>query len=121
VYGFFFAEIFELVTDPADERFNAVAPDMVRALASGFAAGYAEPGAGEPPWFDQIRNLAGDLGFALRQKDYKKNPEAYPGSIADAAGVIRVLITGARQSPDLEQTCAALGREEVLRRVTALS
>jgi glutamyl-tRNA synthetase len=121
VYGFFFAEIFELVTDPADERFNAVAPDMVRALAAGFAAGYAEPGAGETPWFDQIRNLAGDLGFALRQKDYKKNPEAYPGSIADAAGVIRVLITGARQSPDLEQTCAALGREEVLRRVTALS
>jgi glutamyl-tRNA synthetase len=121
VYGFFFAEIFELVTDPADERFNALAPDMVRALASGFAAGYTEPGTGQSPWFDQIRTLAGDLGFALRQKDYKKNPEAFPGSIADAAGAIRVLITGSRQSPDLEQTCAALGRDEVLRRVTALS
>ena len=70
---------------------------------------------------NQIRNLAGDLGFALRQKDYKKNPDAYPGSIADAARVIRVLITGSHQSPDLEQTCAALGRVEVLRRVTALS
>ncbi len=121
VYGFFFAEIFELVTDPADERFNALAPDVVRAMASGFAAGYTEPGSGETPWFDQIRTLAGELGFALRQKDYKKNPEAYPGSIADAARVIRVLITGSHQSPDLEQTCAALGRAEVLRRVTALS
>ena len=121
VYGFFFAEIFEPVTDPSDPRFNGLAPDLVRAMASGFAAGYVEPGSGELPWFDQIRNLAGDLGFALRQKDYKKNPGAYPGSIADAAGVIRVLITGSRQSPDLEQTCAALGRDEVLRRVTALS
>ena len=120
VYGFFFPEIFEPVTDPSDGRFNALAPDMVRAMAAGFAAGYTEPGP-DVAWFDQIRNLAGGLGFALRQKDYKKNPDAYPGSIADAAGVIRVLITGSRQSPDLEQTCAALGREEVLRRVTALS
>jgi glutamyl-tRNA synthetase len=119
VYGFFFAEIFEPVADPADPRFNGLAPELVREMASGFASGYVEPGP-DVAWFDQIRNLAGDLGFALRQKDYKKNPEAYPGSIADAAGVIRVLITGSRQSPDLEQTCAALGRTEVLRRVTAL-
>jgi len=121
VYGFFFPEIFELVTDPADERFGGLAPGTVRAVASGFAAGYVSPAAGEAPWFDQVRVLAGGLGFALRQKDYKKDPSAYPGSIADAAGVIRVLITGSRQSPDLEQVCAALGREEVLRRVTALS
>jgi glutamyl-tRNA synthetase len=121
VYGFFYPEVFEPVTDPADERFNGLAPDMVRAVAAAFATGYIEPGAGEAQWFDQIRGLAGDLGFALRQKDYKKDPDAYPGSIADASGVIRVLITGARQSPDLEQTCAALGREEVLRRVTALT
>jgi hypothetical protein len=32
-----------------------------------------------------------------------------------------VLITGSRQSPDLEQVANALGRDEVLRRVTALS
>ena len=120
VYGFFFPEVFELVTDPADQRFNGLAVDKVRAMAAGFAAAYVEPGP-DVEWFDQIRTLAGDLGFALRQKDYKKNPEAYPGSIADAAGVIRVLITGSRQSPDLAQTCAAIGRAEVLRRVTALA
>jgi glutamyl-tRNA synthetase len=119
VYGFFFPEVFELVTDPADPRFNGLAVDKVRAMAAGFAAAYVEPGP-DVEWFDQIRTLAGELGFALRQKDYKKNPEAYPGSIADAAGVIRVLITGSRQSPDLAQTCAAIGRAEVLRRVTAL-
>jgi glutamyl-tRNA synthetase len=120
VYGFFFAEIFELVTDPADERFGGLTPELVRAMAAGFAAGYAEPGP-DVAWFEQIRTLAGSLGFALRQKDYKKNPDAYPGSIADAAGAIRVLLTGSRQSPDLAQVAAALGRAEVLRRVTALS
>jgi glutamyl-tRNA synthetase len=120
VYGFFFPEIFELVTDPADERFDGLDPDLVRALASGFAAGYVEPGPGVE-WFEQIRSLAASLGFALRQKDYKKDPDAYPGSIAHAAAVIRVLITGSRQSPGFTEVAAALGRAEVLRRVTALS
>jgi glutamyl-tRNA synthetase len=119
VYGFFFSSIFELVTDPADERFGGLSPDLVRAMAAGFAAGYVQPGP-DVVWFEQIRNLAGSLGFALRQKDYAKNPDAYPGSIRDASFVIRVLLTGARQSPDLEQVADALGRDEVLRRVTAL-
>lgn len=121
VYGFFFPEVFEPVTDPADERFNGIDPDLVRAMAAGFAAGYVEPGPDVPLWFDQIRTLAGELGFALRQKDYKKDPAAYPGSIAHASNVIRVLITGSHQSPDLQQVCGALGRDEVLRRVSALS
>ena len=120
VYGFFFPEIFELVTDASDERFNGLDPDLVRAMASGFAAGYVEPGP-DVEWFEQIRSLAGSLGFALRQKDYKKDPDAYPGSIADAAAVIRVLITGSRQSPGFTEVAAALGRAEVLRRVNALS
>ncbi len=120
VYGFFFPEIFELVTDPADERFNGLDHGLVRAMASGFAARYVEPGPGVE-WFEQIRSLAGELGFALRQKDYKKDPDAYPGSIADAAAVIRVLITGSRQSPGFAEVAAALGRAEVLRRVNALS
>ncbi len=123
VYGYFFPEVFELVTDPSDERFRGLDPDLVRGLAAGFAAGYAEPaGPGpDPAWFDQVRELAGKLGFALRQKDYKKNPDAYPGSITDVAATIRVLITGNRDSPDLAQVCGALGGDEVLRRVSALA
>ncbi len=120
VYGFFFPEIFDLVTDPADPRFGGLDPDLVRAIAAGFAADYQAP-APDSVWFDQIRVLAARLGFAASQKDYKKNPDAYPGSIRDASWVIRVLITGSRQSPDLEQTAAALGAEEVLRRVNALT
>ncbi len=46
VYGFFFPAIFELVTDPEDERFNGLPPELVRAMASGFAAGYAGAGPG---------------------------------------------------------------------------
>jgi glutamyl-tRNA synthetase len=120
VYGFFFPEIFALVTDPQDARFGGLSPDLVRAIAVGFAEGYLEPGP-DAVWFDQIRDLAGSLGFAPSRKIYKKAPDAYPGSIAEASAVIRVLITGTGQSPDLAAICAALGKDEVLRRVLAIS
>jgi glutamyl-tRNA synthetase len=123
-YGFFFPQLFEPVTDPADARFGGLDPDLVRAVADAFAAGYQPPRPGtghDGEWFDQVRRLAADLGFAPSRKDYKQNPAAYPGSIIDASQVIRVLITGALRSPDLAEVSRALGTDEVLRRVRAVS
>jgi glutamyl-tRNA synthetase len=120
VYGYFFPELFEPVTDPADARLGGLDPDLVRAVADAFARGYTPPGEDLSTWFGQIRELAADLGFAPNQKAYKQDPEAYPGSIREASQVIRVLITGTRQSPDLAAVAAALGTEEVLRRVRAI-
>jgi glutamyl-tRNA synthetase len=119
VYGWFFAELFDLVTDPADARFGGLDPDLVRAVAAAFAAGYTAPGEGTD-WFGQIRRLAADLGFAPSQKVYKQDPGAYPGSISEASQVIRVLITGSTRSPDLREVVGALGTDEVLRRVSAI-
>jgi glutamyl-tRNA synthetase len=119
VYGYFFPALFDLVTDPADERFAGLDPDLVRAVADAFADGYQPPTA-ETDWFDQIRRLAAGLGFAPSQKVYKQDPAAYRGSIREASQVIRVLLTGTPRSPDLAAVAAALGPEEVLRRVRAL-
>jgi glutamyl-tRNA synthetase len=119
VYGYFFSELFILVTDPADPRFGGLEPDLVRAVAQSFADGYQPPGEGTE-WFGQIRQLAADLGFAPNQKAYKQDPAAYPGSIREASQVIRILLTGTPRSPDLAAVAAALGTDEVLRRVRAL-
>jgi len=119
VYGYFFPEMFELVTDPADPGFGGLEPDLVRAVADAFARNYVPPGE-DADWFGQIRHLAADLGFAPSQKAYKQDPEAYPGSIREASQIIRVLLTGTPYSPDLSQVAAALGTDEVLHRVRAL-
>jgi glutamyl-tRNA synthetase len=120
VYGYFFNVIFDLVTDPADPRFDGLDPDLVRAVADAFAGDYTPPGEDPQAWFGRIRQLAAGLGFAPNQKAYKQDPQAYPGSIREASQVIRVLLTGSGQSPDLTQVAAALGTEEVLRRVRAI-
>jgi glutamyl-tRNA synthetase len=119
VYGYFFPELFDLVTDPADARFGGLDPDLVRAVADAFAASYQPPGP-DTDWFGQIRELAAGLGFAPSQKVYKQSPDAYRGSIREASQVIRVLLTGTQRSPDLAQVAAARGTDEVLRRVRAL-
>jgi glutamyl-tRNA synthetase len=120
VYGYFFPQVFEPLTDPADERFAGLAPHLVRAVAVGFADGYVEPGP-EVDWFAQIRDLAARLGFAPNQKAYKQDPSAYPGSIREASQVVRVLLAGTPRSPDLAAVAAALSPAEVLRRIRSVT
>jgi len=120
VYGYFFPQIFEPVADPADARFGGLEPALVRQVASTFADQYQPPGEDLTQWFNQIRELATQLGFAPNNKAYKQNPNDYPGSIREASQVIRVLLTGTPRSPDLAQISAALGDEEVLRRIRAV-
>jgi glutamyl-tRNA synthetase len=119
MYGYFFPELFVLVADPADARFAGLDPELVRAVARAFADGY-QPPAPDLAWFDQIRRLADKLGFAPSQKVYKTDPAAYHGSIREASQVVRILLTGTPRSPELADVAAALGTEEVLRRVRAV-
>jgi glutamyl-tRNA synthetase len=121
-YGFFFTELFAPVEGPTDERLLplGVAPEVTAAFARDLVTGYQHL---EDPqeWFDQIRSLAAVHGFAPNAKEYKKNPDAYAGSIREASQLVRVAITGATRSPDLHATAQALGEPEVLRRLRALA
>jgi glutamyl-tRNA synthetase len=117
-YGFFFAELFTPVTDAADERLGGLDPELVRAFLADFADGY-QPLADGREWFDQIRQLATKHGFAPNPKEFKKNPDAYPGSIREASQLVRVTLTGSTRSPDLHAVATTLGPEEVQRRLMA--
>ena len=119
-YGFFFPELFALVNDPAEERFGGLDPQLVQAFLADFADGY-QPHNDPREWFDQIRRLAAKHGFAPSPKEYKNNPDTYPGSIREAAQLIRVTLTGSTRSPDLHAVAATLGPDEVQRRLRAVA
>ncbi|MDL5158090.1 glutamate--tRNA ligase [Actinomycetospora termitidis] len=119
-YGFFFPALFTDVADPADERFGGLDPALVTRLAEDLAGRYVHEGD-QPTWFQQIRDLAQTHGFAPNPKTYKKDPDAYPGMLRDAANVIRVLVTGAQRSPDLYEVTRVLGGDEVVRRLRAVT
>jgi glutamyl-tRNA synthetase len=119
-YGFFFPELFAPVTDADDPRLGGLEAALVRALVEGFAAVYTEH-TDATAWFAQVRDLAARHGFAADTKTYKKDPGAYPGSIREAANVIRVALTGSRRSPGLHEVAMAIGAPEVQRRLLALT
>ncbi|HET9253569.1 MAG TPA: glutamate--tRNA ligase family protein [Pseudonocardiaceae bacterium] len=121
-YGFFFPRLFTPLSGPADERLGVLGVDAT--IAASFAHDLAQDyqHLDDPrEWFDQIRGLAAKHGFAASAKEYKKNPDAYPGSIREASQLVRVALTGSTRSPDLHAISQALGAQEVLRRLRALA
>ena len=68
-------------------------------------------------WFAQVKEIAGECGFATDNKLYKANPEAFKGNVADACALIRVAVTGTNQTPDLCTILKILGKEEVEKRL----
>ena len=47
----------------------------------------------------------------------KKNPEQFLGSVADVSGIIRIAVTGRKNTPDLFYICKLLGANEVQNRI----
>lgn len=68
-------------------------------------------------WFGKIREITNDMGYAVKPKAYKKNPDMYKGSITDVSNVIRVGLTGRTNSPDLWEICHIIGEDAMRRRL----
>ena len=70
-------------------------------------------------WFDKIRNIAVELGYAAKPKDYKKNPDDYKGHVGHVSTVIRIALMGRAQSPDVWCIQQIMGEEMTRRRITS--
>lgn len=68
-------------------------------------------------WFGKIRTITEERGYAVRPKDYKKNPDAYKGHVGDVSTVVRLAITSRRNSPDIWAIQQVLGEEKTIARV----
>ena len=69
-------------------------------------------------WFDKMKDLAEEVGFAREVKEWKADPEKWPGHVGDISSVIRSKLTGRLNTPDLYEIIKVLGKDEVIRRLT---
>lgn len=67
-------------------------------------------------WFNKIKDLADELGYAREVKEYKQTPEAYPGHVGDISTVLRVALTGRTNTPDLYEIMQVLGKDQIEQR-----
>ena len=112
--GFFYDEFYR-IEDAIPESFQQA--DITAALQA-FIACYDEADDMNT-WFEKVKAIARDLGFADDMKAYKADPAAFKGSVADISMFLRVAVTGKQNAPDLYTVMHILGRERTLARINA--
>lgn len=113
--GFFYDRYFA-VTDSIPDSFLR---EDVNAVLAGFLDSYDE-GDDMNVWFEKIKRIAAALGYAADMKEYKADPQAFRGSVADVSMFIRVAVTGKMNSPDLYTVMHILGKERTEARLRAM-
>ena len=68
-------------------------------------------------WFEKIKDLCKQLGYASDMKSFKKNPSAFKGHVGDVAMVLRVAISGRTNTPDLFEIMQVMGKDRVIERL----
>ena len=68
-------------------------------------------------WFDKLKDLSEEVGFAREVKEYKQDPEKWPGHVGDISTCIRVALTGRQNTPDLYEIMQVLGKENIINRL----
>ena len=68
-------------------------------------------------WFNKMKDLAEEKGYAREVKEYKQEPDKFKGHVGDISTVIRVALTTKHNTPDLYEIIKVLGKEEVEARI----
>ena len=68
-------------------------------------------------WFDKIKELAGEMGYAKEVKEFKANPDMYKAHVGDVSTVLRVALTARTNTPDMYEIMQVLGKERVIKRL----
>ena len=71
-------------------------------------------------WFNKIKDLAEEFGYAKEVKEYKVNPENYKGHVGDVSTMIRVALTNRTNTPDMYEIMQVLGKESVIKRLNEI-
>ena len=67
-------------------------------------------------WFNKIKELAGEMGYAKEVKEFKANPSLYKAHVGDVSTVLRVALTARTNTPDMYEIMQVLGKERIVKR-----
>lgn len=112
--SYFYDQSFKIVDEvPAEAE-----ADKVKILGE-YLSSYIHADTQEE-WFNKIREIATNLGYAAKPKDYKKNPDDYKGHVGHVSTVIRLALVGRAQSPDVWAIQQIMGEDMVKARINRM-
>ena len=110
--SYFFDDMFKR----EDEIPEEVPPEDVKEILTRYLDTY-DHSDDQQAWFEKIRTITDELGYAVRPKDYKKDPDSYKGHVGHVSTVIRIALMGRTDSPDMWEIQQILGEDRVRARI----
>ena len=114
--GYMFSPIFDKLKKKDFEILENISGENTKKILQDYIKVCQIPDE-QSEWFALIRQVAAKHDFATDMKAYKEDPAKFAGSVADAAGVIRVAVTGRQKTTDLFAIMKVLSKTEVIRRI----
>ena len=114
--GFFYKEKYDAIVSeplPFNEKFDK---ETIREVLTALKEGLSLE-QDEQSWFANMKEIGGQHDFAANNKEFKANPEAFKGTIGDVAELLRISLTGRKNSPNLYYVMKILGKAECDRRI----
>lgn len=115
-------QIFELISyffdgESAEEMDEfKLDDDMVSKILKSYLAKY-DHNDDNSVWFNKLKEIADEHGFASDMKAYKANPENFKGNVSDIAEAVRIAVTGRANTPDLWTIVHIMGEEQMTERI----
>ncbi len=113
-----------------DELYNPKAEDYeyqkitdkneINDILNTYIEKYYDKNDDKQQWFDKIKDLSEQFGYAREVKEYKANPDAFKGHVGDISTVLRVSLTTKSNTPDLYEIMQVLGKETIVKRIKEL-
>ena len=113
--SFFYDNLFAAV-DAVPDNFDM---NDVKSVLADYKTSYNK-NDDQSQWFNNVKAVAEKNGFCPDMKQYKADPSAFKGSVADVSMFIRVAVTGRMNSPDLYEVMQILGEDRVMARLNAI-
>ncbi len=109
--SYFFDDMFKI-----EDEFPAETAADLKEILSAYLESY-DHSDDQSAWFEKIRQITQDMGYAVKPKDFKKNPDQFKGHVGHVSTAIRVALMGRQQSPDVWEIQQILGEERTRERI----
>lgn len=110
--SYLFDELFTPCFDLPDNITASSAAEILTAYKEVY-----DPADDGSTWFEKIKSICPAAGFADDTKAYKADPSSYKGSPGDASTIIRIAVTGRKNTPDLCSIMRLLGQQRSQKRI----
>ncbi len=112
----YFAYMFDELFTPDFTLPENIKPEDAKAFLESYKDAY-NPLDDRQEWFQRIKDIAPSMGYACETKEYKANPESFKGHAGDLSSILRIAVTGRRNTPDLCSIMQVLGKAKATQRI----